>query len=142
MGAENYVMKKEWMRFVSTMLVGGLLVSASPAYIYASEAGVPSTETKETKTESNVPFAGVSLAFSVWTEEGNAKEVAMLAEALERISENEAPVVEEPKSEYADIAIAQVDNYVNVRAEANTESEVLGKLYNNSAATVLETTEN
>ena len=135
-------MRREWIRFVSTMLVGGLLVSASPAYIYASEAGVPSTETKETKTESNVPFAGVSLAFSVCTEEGNAKEVAMLAEALERISENEAPVVEEPKSEYADIAIAQVDNYVNVRAEANTESEVLGKLYNNSAATVLETTEN
>ena len=44
-------------------------------------------------------------------------------------------------SEYADIAIAQVNNYVNVRAEANTDSEVLGKLYNNSAATVLETTE-
>lgn len=43
-------------------------------------------------------------------------------------------------SEYANIAIAQVDNYVNVRAEANTESEVLGKLYNNSAATILETT--
>lgn len=45
-----------------------------------------------------------------------------------------------PVSEYANIAIAQVDNYVNVRAEANTESEVLGKLYNNSAATILETT--
>ena len=44
-------------------------------------------------------------------------------------------------SEYADIAIAQVDNYVNVRSEPNTDSEVLGKLYNNSAATVLETTE-
>ena len=43
-------MRREWIRFVSTMLVGGLLVSASPAYIYASEAGVPSTETKETKT--------------------------------------------------------------------------------------------
>ena len=40
-----------------------------------------------------------------------------------------------------DIAIAQVDNYVNVRSEPNTDSEVLGKLYNNSATTVLETTE-
>ena len=60
------------------------------------------------------------------------------AQAEEQVSENDVPVV---ASEYADIAIAQVDNYVNVRAEANTDSEVLGKLYNNSAATVLETTE-
>lgn len=52
--------------------------------------------------------------------------------------ENQTPEV---VSEYADIAIAQVTDYVNIRSEANTESEVLGKLYNNSAATVLETTE-
>ncbi len=42
----------------------------------------------------------------------------------------------EPKSEYADIAIAQVDNYVNVRDAAGEEGNVVGKLYNNSAATV------
>ena len=60
------------------------------------------------------------------------------AQAEEQVSEKDVPVV---ASEYADIAIAQVDNYVNVRLEPNTDSEVLGKLYNNSAATVLETTE-
>lgn len=60
------------------------------------------------------------------------------ARAEEQVSENDVPVV---ASEYTDIAIAQVDNYVNVRSEPNTDSEVLGKLYNNSAATVLETTE-
>ena len=42
----------------------------------------------------------------------------------------------EPESEYADIAIAQVDNYVNVRDAAGEEGNVVGKLYNNSAATV------
>ena len=63
---------------------------------------------------------------------------AAAAQAEEQVSENDVPVV---ASEYADIAIAQVDNYVNVRSEPNTDSEVLGKLYNNSAATVLETTE-
>ncbi len=47
---------------------------------------------------------------------------------------NETPV---QKTEYDDIAIAQVDNYVNVRAAAGEDSEVLGKLYNNSACTVL-----
>ena len=61
------------------------------------------------------------------------------AEQAEQVSENETPVV---ASEYTDIAIAQVDNYVNVRSEPNTDSEVLGKLYNNSAGTILETTDN
>ena len=42
-------------------------------------------------------------------------------------------------SEYDDIGIASVLNYVNLRAEPSVESETLGKLYNNSAATVLET---
>lgn len=46
---------------------------------------------------------------------------------------------EAPKSEYDDIAIAQVDNYVNVRSSASEDGEVLGKLYNNSACTVLGT---
>lgn len=42
----------------------------------------------------------------------------------------------ERKSVYQDIAIAQVDNFVNVRDAATEEGEVVGKLYNNSAATV------
>lgn len=40
-------------------------------------------------------------------------------------------------SEYADIAIAQVNDYVNIRNASNEEGEILGKLYNNSAATVI-----
>lgn len=54
------------------------------------------------------------------------------------IAENELP---QTASEFADIAVAQVNHYVNVRQEPNTESEILGKLYDKSAATVLETTE-
>lgn len=52
------------------------------------------------------------------------------------VEEHETP---QTKSEYADIGIASVLNYVNLRAEPSVESETLGKLYNNSAATVLET---
>ncbi|MDD6305710.1 MAG: SH3 domain-containing protein [Clostridiales bacterium] len=57
----------------------------------------------------------------------------------EKEAELELHEVPEVASEYADIAIATVLNYVNLRAEPTTESEVLGKLYANSAATVLET---
>lgn len=51
------------------------------------------------------------------------------------VEENEVPEV---ASEFADIAIAKVLNYVNLREQPTTESEVLGKLYANSAAVVLE----
>ena len=43
------------------------------------------------------------------------------------------------KSIYDNIAISRVTNYVNVRAQASTGSEVVGKIYNNCAATILDT---
>ena len=35
--------------------------------------------------------------------------------------------------------MSQVSNYVNVRTEPNTTSDVVGKIYNNCAATILDT---
>lgn len=50
-----------------------------------------------------------------------------------------APAMEAEKvSEYANVGISIADEYVNVRKEANTDSEVLGKLYRGSAATILD----
>ena len=40
---------------------------------------------------------------------------------------------------YDSIAICRVSNYVNVRAEANTSSAVVGKIYDDCAATILAT---
>ncbi len=36
-----------------------------------------------------------------------------------------------------DLAFAKVDNYVNIRSEASEDSKILGKLYKNNAATLL-----
>lgn len=41
-------------------------------------------------------------------------------------------------SEFKDLGIAQVTNYVNIRKKASEDSEIIGKLYNNSAATILD----
>lgn len=49
----------------------------------------------------------------------------------------EAETQPEQKSEFSDIAIAQVNDYVNVRSTPSTEGEIVGKLYDKSAATVL-----
>ena len=67
----------------------------------------------------------------------------MIAKSLGKGSDSSAQVAQNKKevvkSEYDDIAIAQVDNYVNVRSSAGEDGEVLGKLYNDSACTVLGT---
>ncbi len=78
-------------------------------------------------------------------EEEDELMLTALSEEQDGLAEDVQPVEdgteEDAVSEFADIAVAQVDNYVNVRSEPNTESEVLGKLYDKSAATVLEVTE-
>lgn len=43
-------------------------------------------------------------------------------------------------SKYNNIGISTADSYVNIRKEPSTDSEILGKLYKNSAAEILDTT--
>lgn len=62
------------------------------------------------------------------------------AEELEIPGANVA-VKEEVPSEFENLVIAQVNDYVNVRAEANTESEIVGKLYDDSVGTFIEETD-
>lgn len=109
-----------------------------------------------------VPVAGVTQTLAQVLKEAGGVQ-AQTADAVEELQSNaavarmmEPEMVEEEAwetaevaehelpqtaSEFADIAVAQVNHYVNVRQEPDTESEILGKLYDKSAATVLETTE-
>lgn len=52
-----------------------------------------------------------------------------------------APVVEARKSDFENIAVSQVTGYVNIREQATTGSTIVGKIYNNCAATIEETVE-
>lgn len=135
-------MNRRTLRATGIVLTGMLLAGDPVSMIYAAPvAGVSVATTVEAVavgTGSSSPSAGVSLAVADCLVASNEEVAQEAAVQQEQVSENETPVVE---SEYADIAIAQVDNYVNVRTEPNTESEVVGKLYNNSAATILQTTE-
>lgn len=52
------------------------------------------------------------------------------------------PVQEEEASPYENIAVSRVgddEGYVNIRMDANTDAEVVGKIYNNCAATIVDT---
>ena len=110
-------------------------------------AGGFSVDAKAAGIIGDMPGAGISVVLNESilateetkeTKETNEKTeiIADTEEASPDKVENEAPVVE---SEYADIAIAQVSNYVNLRSLPSEEGEILGKLYNNSAATIIAT---
>lgn len=64
-------------------------------------------------------------------------ETALQAEA--KITDIELDAQEE--NEYADLAIANVTNYVNVRTEPNTASAVVGKIYDGAVAQILSVVE-
>lgn len=118
-------MNKVVIRVTGGILTGALLVG-TPMMNNVSAAPVAGVSDVMITDSGSRPMAGVSMTMTDY----------LMSDSI--VSDNGVPVV---ASEYADIAIAQVDNFVNVRQEPNTESEVVGKLYNNSAATVLETTE-
>jgi len=72
-----------------------------------------------------IPIAGIDLVLSDYYNnevESNVK----IKEILSTIN-----------SEFKDIGIARVSNYVNIRSESNENSKILGKLYNYSATTIL-----
>ncbi len=74
----------------------------------------------------------------------DTKAIAQAEQAAAEAAAAEAAAAEaaaEAASPYANVAISQVQNYVNIRVEPNTEAEVVGKLYNNAAGTILETVE-
>lgn len=54
---------------------------------------------------------------------------------------NGVPTAGAKKSDFENIAVSQVTDYVNVRQEPHTGSTVMGKIYNNCAATIMETVE-
>ncbi|MGN0352298.1 MAG: SH3 domain-containing protein [Roseburia sp.] len=136
-------MNRKTKQIAVCVMTGTLMISGSTIHTYAAPlAGVTSSlnvgtaTTTTTSTTTATPNAGITLAMSQALSKSVETAETTATESVTSVSENEAPVV---ASEYADVAIAQVDNYVNIRSEASEEGEVLGKLYDNSAATVLAT---
>lgn len=127
-------MKKGFMKLTACALIGAVSIEAAAFQVEAAPFAGVTGHTTNMLTSQGTPTAGISLAFTKCMTESENNSV--LASAQPQVTENETPIV---ASEYADKAVAQVSNCVNIRAEASEESEKLGKLYNNSVATVLET---
>ena len=125
-------MKNKGVRLTAGLVVAALLVTTVPAETFAAKTA----ESTDYITVTPYSFsAGAHSAITDTVVIEDSTEDELYAE----VEENEAPVVAEPVNPYANIAIANVNEYLNIRAEANAEAEVLGKLYVKGAATVLET---
>jgi uncharacterized protein YgiM (DUF1202 family) len=63
---------------------------------------------------------------------------AINSEVTEATKETKAKATTETEALYANIGISVADSFVNIRKEASTDSEVLGKLYRDAAAEILD----
>ena len=120
------------VKLTAGLLVAAVLVTTVPAEAFAGQ-----------NAESTGYITGTSYSFSAGAHSA-ISETVVLEDTSDNllyagVEENDAPVVAGPAVSYENIAIANVKKYVNVRSEANAESEILGKLYDKGAATVLET---
>ncbi|KAB1434533.1 NlpC/P60 family protein [Candidatus Galacturonibacter soehngenii] len=106
-------MDKNIIKIMTGCLVGTIVISSS------------AFTTKAATIDLDLPKAGITFALN--------EKYASNPET----ADSEIKKILEP-SEYDNIAIARVTYYVNMRSEPNEESEILGKIYNNSAATILE----
>ncbi len=123
-----YIMKNR--NKIVAFLLAGVIVAGHGSVVYAAGYG-------------SVVYEDVAWDLCALNEERMKLEVQEKVTDSDAADDTNADVEEhetpQTRSEYADIGIASVLNYVNLRAEPSVESEALGKLYNNSAATVLET---
>jgi cell wall-associated NlpC family hydrolase len=103
-------MKKNMQKIAACCLIGTIAWIGNATHMKAAE----------------IPIAGIDMVLSDFYDTETSSDV--------EINELLSPY----DSMYKDLAIAQVNDYVNIRSKASEESKILGKLYNNSAATILE----
>ncbi|MCI6498222.1 NlpC/P60 family protein [Lachnospiraceae bacterium HCP1S3_C3] len=140
-------MNGRYLKIVAGCFMGAVLASGYGINAQASELST------------DMPSAGIAVALQQYYGESETKEADVMAllrpivgsaeetqPAEEAVSEAETPTeapteaATEPETTiYDTIAISHVDNYVNVRSAPSTDAEIVGKIYNDCAATILET---
>lgn len=128
-------------------------------------AGTINAQNRTDKLSVYIPSAGIALALDNYDIESDAKKAELSALITHTVAASNADNTEttteetttEPVTEaettteetttpepvqtsiYDSIAMSQVDNYVNVRSLPSTDGEIVGKIYNNCAATIVGT---
>lgn len=96
------------------------------------------TKTEETRAEEK-STEETKAAETMTSAAGEGLAGAAAVQKETTAAETETPAETSAPSPYDNIAITRVSNYVNIRNEASTEGEVVGKIYDKAAATILDT---
>ncbi len=125
-------MKKGVWKVTACVLAAGMTFSGMSTIAFADQdavlAGFGYVPTAETEAAVQTEAAQT---------ETEVPEAAALAqtEAVETEAPETEPVVDTSMS--GEMAFAQCDEYINIRSEANADSEAVGKVYNNNSVTIL-----
>ena len=114
----------------STNLETGSSLAGSSVALNNYYAGNEEPEKKLAQTYSEMEEAEAAAAATAAAESSAAKE--------SRAAESQSSAGSK-SSAYDNIAVSNISGTVNIRTEANTSSSVTGKIYNDCAATILET---
>ncbi|MCR5785027.1 MAG: C40 family peptidase [Eubacterium sp.] len=124
-------MRRKAMAIAACACAISLTLGSVPAYADTLDGGVA--------------VAGVSSMFTQIVAKNDFTNIddTVISAALEELEEKEEADEEEDKSltedvDYENIAIAQVNDYVNIRKKPSEDSKILGKLYADCAGTVIE----
>ncbi|HIR76006.1 MAG TPA: C40 family peptidase [Candidatus Choladousia intestinipullorum] len=129
-------MKKRFLKLSACCLMSGIMLAG----MGGMQAGA--TEAQQTETAAAEATADSGAADNTGTENTAAQEMDAEA-ATEETEAAEAPAEESAASETeaadrtGEMVFAQCNEYINVRSAANTDSEVVAKMYNNDSATVI-----
>lgn len=123
-------MKNRSFKLMAGLLVAAFLIEMLPVQAFAS-----------TTAEGKNDMMTTSNSFSAGAHSAMFETVVLNdteTECYATVAENGLPVVA-MGIDYSKMAVANVNEYLSIRAEADTSSEILGKLYTGGIATVLET---
>lgn len=139
-------MKKRVVMALVVALTGGILTTTAGTggLKIQSEAAETVTNVKSEVAEIHlepIPAAGEITIEDLLAVQGSETEDPRAIETFADPADvpvEEASVEDTPEDEYASLAIANVTNYVNVRTEPNTDSNVVGKIYDGAVAQILD----
>ncbi|MCD7884629.1 MAG: C40 family peptidase [Lachnospiraceae bacterium] len=99
----------------------------------STDSEAADTESEETSSATETDATGTLAGAAATTE---AETTAAAEASAEAQTETETELVYDT-SMSGELAFAQCDNYINVRSDASTDGEVVGKIYNNNSVTIL-----
>ena len=135
------IIESKHVRYIAAVACTGLAISVGTAGITANAAtkstglsGVTAMTTTSSSDEDKAVDEGASTA-GVTLLMGNA----LADDASATVAANSASLVQTANASYEDVAIAQVESYANIRALPDENSEVVGMIYNNCGASIIDT---